>query len=799
MTGAIADLLVAPTKAGVPTLLNDRIVSLCAAAIASRGVFTIALSGGSLPSFLSTLQASFLTARIDPQFDKWHVLLADERCVESTDPDSNLGALETHLFSNVAVPQSQIYGIDESLLDESTSAVAEHYELVVKQVLQMSGGMLDVAVLGFGPDGHTCSLFPGHELLQEQMKWVAPISDSPKPPLDRITLTYPVLNQYTRHVIFCGAGASKAPILKANFGNIVNYAGRYTATLNSPAPYPCGNVIPQDSLTWIVDADALQGVSVTSQPPIAELLVASTKAQVPQQLNDAIVPMCANAIATRGVFTIALSGGSLPTFLASLPASFKDAGCDPQFDKWHVILADERCVVSTDPDSNLGSLQEKLFGAIGIPASQIYGINEAKLESTLAVAQDYELVVREVLNRSDGILDVAVLGFGPDGHTCSLFPGHELLQEHGVWVAPISDSPKPPLDRITLTLPVLNRQTRNIIFCGAGISKAPILQGIFRDVTQVGSTMTAQMVEPVPYPCGMIVPTATRSSRLLWVVDAEALTGVDIANKQVTAQVLVAPTKADVPSLLNAQIVEACHEAITNRGVFTLALSGGSLPSFLSTCHESFDAMGVDPCYDKWHVLLADERCVAESDPDSNLGALQMHLFSKVPVPKSQIYGIDETKLDESTEAVANAYDIVLRKVLHQSGGLLDVAVLGFGPDGHTCSLFPGHALLQEDSKWVAPITDSPKPPSNRITVTYPVWNNYTRTVIFCGAGDSKQPILQAIFEPVTKVGDSTFEMTMKDPAPYPCGKVVPTALGTSSKLMWVVDQAAMPEFTFAS
>jgi 6-phosphogluconolactonase len=538
---------------------------------------------------------------------------------------------------------------------------------------------------------------------------------------------------------------------------------------------------------------------------VADLLVAPTKADLPTLLNDRIVSLCAAAITSRGVFTIALSGGSLPSFLASLQASFDAVGCDAQFDKWHVILADERCVPSTHADSNLGSLQEKLFSSIDIPTSQIHGINEAKLSgaSTLAVAQDYETIVRDVMNRSGGLLDLAVLGFGPDGHTCSLFPGHALLQEQSVWVAPITDSPKPPLERITLTLPVLNRKTRNVIFCGAGASKAPILKQVLSSITQVGSStsssMTAHMAEPAPYPCGMVIPTATRSSRLIWVVDAEALTGVPITKKQVTAKVLVAPSKSEVPSLLNAQLVEACQEAISNRGAFTIALSGGSLPSFLSTCNESFDAMGVDPCFDKWHVILADERCVVASDPNSNLGALQDQLFSKLLVPKSQIYGINEAKLHESTDAVAKDYEPIVRKVLYKSGGLLDLAVLGFGPDGHTCSLFPQHVLLQEYSKWVAPITDSPKPPSNRITLTYPVLNEFTRTVIFCGAGDSKAPILKAIFEPVAKLGGACYEMNMVDPAPYPCGKVVPTALGTSSKLIWVVDQAAMPEYRFGS
>jgi 6-phosphogluconolactonase len=110
--------------------------------------------------------------------------------------------------------------------------------------------------------------------LQEQTLWVAPIEDSPKPPPKRITLTYPVLNQQTRHVIFCGAGGSKAPILQAIFSRVAAQAGdvypvaagvRYTASLTAPAPYPCSMVYPDSSgtdntLTYVVDADAMKDV-----------------------------------------------------------------------------------------------------------------------------------------------------------------------------------------------------------------------------------------------------------------------------------------------------------------------------------------------------------------------------------------------------------------------------------------------------------------------------------------------------------------------------------------------------------
>ena len=258
-------LQVAPTKAEMASaLLIPKLVELAQNAIQQRGCFTIALSGGSLPSLLSGLKES---KEID--WSKWHLLLADERCVPLTSADSNLGALKQAVLDQVPIPPTQIYGINESLIQISPNAVAEEYESLVKQVLRKSGNssvekemvMLDVAVLGFGPDGHTCSLFPNHNLLQEQTKWVAGISDSPKPPPERITLTYPVLNQRTRHVLVVGAGASKQPIVAQTClcQTKQQHKGfdEYACHLASPAPFPVGQVYPKESLIWMIDQEAL--------------------------------------------------------------------------------------------------------------------------------------------------------------------------------------------------------------------------------------------------------------------------------------------------------------------------------------------------------------------------------------------------------------------------------------------------------------------------------------------------------------------------------------------------------------
>lgn len=143
-------LLIAPEKDEIPKLLNNTIASICSKALKERDVFTIALSGGSLSGFLASIVDDF--QGIDPQFEKWHVLLADERCVPTSDKDSNLGSLN-HFLDKTSIPKDQIHGIDESLLESGTTDdIAAAYENVVDDVLAKSGGALDLAVAGFGPD-----------------------------------------------------------------------------------------------------------------------------------------------------------------------------------------------------------------------------------------------------------------------------------------------------------------------------------------------------------------------------------------------------------------------------------------------------------------------------------------------------------------------------------------------------------------------------------------------------------------------------------------------------------------------
>mmetsp|Transcript_9910 Transcript_9910/g.29386 ORF Transcript_9910/g.29386 Transcript_9910/m.29386 type:complete len:284 (+) Transcript_9910:342-1193(+) len=278
-------------------------------------------------------------------------------------------------------------------------------------------------------------------------------------------------------------------------------------------------------------------------PPQPKLLVASSKAELPSVLCNEIVARASAAIDERNSFSIALSGGSLPKFLAKLPESFEEQKIDPRWDSWHVFLADERCVPSDHEDSNLKAIKGHFLDApgVGVPAAQIYGIDDALVAklgdetgddadaTTEVIAVGYEGAMRAVLP-SESSLDLAVLGFGPDGHTCSLFPDHPLLGlESDRWVASIVDSPKPPPRRITLTMRFLNELTRDIIVCGAGASKQPIIDKVFvlgeEDYSKAEDgtcrTVLPTLASPPPYPCSMVTPSAS----LTWVVDHDAMVG----------------------------------------------------------------------------------------------------------------------------------------------------------------------------------------------------------------------------------------------------------------------------------
>jgi 6-phosphogluconolactonase len=119
-----------------------------------------------------------------------------------------------------------------------------------------------------------------------------------------------------------------------------------------------------------------------------------------------------------------------------------------------IFFADERCVDLNHSDSNYLSCQNSFFSKIPIPRENIITIQSPNQPDEAASL--YETQFRALVPSES--LDMVLLGVGPDGHTASLFPDHSLLNYSGSrLVVPIFDSPKPPMERITLTLPTINR------------------------------------------------------------------------------------------------------------------------------------------------------------------------------------------------------------------------------------------------------------------------------------------------------------------------------------------------------
>lgn len=202
------------------------------------------------------------------------------------------------------------------------------------------------------------------------------------------------------------------------------------------------------------------------------------------------------------------------------------------------------------------------------------------------------------------------------------------------------------------------------------------------------------------------------------------------------------PSGDDLSKALADFVIKAQNEAIDRRNKFTLATSGGSLPKILAKflVNRTDDAVR----WDKWQIFFADERLVPLDHEDSNYALCEKEFFSKTPLKPAQIHKIDEKLLDDAEE-LSDEYEKQLAEAFAGKESVrhpvFDLILLGMGPDGHTCSLFPGHELLKERSRWVAPIEDSPKPPPRRITLTLPVLNKAHR-IAFCLTGEGKQEML---------------------------------------------------------
>jgi 6-phosphogluconolactonase len=204
--------------------------------------FCLLLSGGSTPKKLYKLLAeSSFIKRID--WTRLHIFFGDERIVPFSDERNNGKMAHDALISKVPIPKTQVHYIDTSV---SPQLAAEDYSTLLRQYFNDSSHTFDLALLGMGDDGHTLSIFPGSESLNEAENGVVVVNVSSQAIACRISLLPHVVNRSTC-IAFLVTGPTKAPILKKILHN--------KAAAHS---YPAQLIHPSNGrLHWFVDQAAV--------------------------------------------------------------------------------------------------------------------------------------------------------------------------------------------------------------------------------------------------------------------------------------------------------------------------------------------------------------------------------------------------------------------------------------------------------------------------------------------------------------------------------------------------------------
>lgn len=181
-----------------------------------------------------------------------------------------------------------------------------------------------------------------------------------------------------------------------------------------------------------------------------------TAEQVAQEASRHILDAAKEAIKQRGQFKLVLAGGTTPEKIYRLLA---EAGAD--WLNWYIYFGDERCLPKDHPDRNSLMASRSFLEQVTIPETQVFVI-PAELGPEKA-AECYSNILTDALP-----FDMVLLGMGEDGHTASLFPGHQHNEEelaHAVY-----NSPKPPPERVSISAKALSN-TRQLLFLITGKSK----------------------------------------------------------------------------------------------------------------------------------------------------------------------------------------------------------------------------------------------------------------------------------------------------------------------------------------
>lgn len=225
-----------------------------------------------------------------------------------------------------------------------------------------------------------------------------------------------------------------------------------------------------------------------------------------------IVELAALAIQRSNRFNLMLAGGSTPAAAYSLLASTRYSD-QVDWERVFLFWGDERAVPPDHTDSNFGMVRDTLLRFIPIPPQNVFRIQgEIPPAESAALYQSelQRLFSKEENTGGFGSFDLVLLGMGTDGHTASLFPNSPVLGEKVNWVSPVRhSSPPPPLvDRVTVTLPLLN-SAGQVTFLVAGRDKSKCLKQVLSNQGLQNEALPASMVAPV-------------KGKLTWLLDRAA-------------------------------------------------------------------------------------------------------------------------------------------------------------------------------------------------------------------------------------------------------------------------------------
>ena len=237
-------------------------------------------------------------------------------------------------------------------------------------------------------------------------------------------------------------------------------------------------------------------------------------------------------------------------------------------------------------------------------------------------------------------------------------------------------------------------------------------------------------------------------------------------------------------------VLRAAFEAVQDRGLFHLALSGGATPEPL------YRRLMIDPRFrslpwEQTGLWLVDERQVPPNDPRSNFGLIRDMIVAHAPVRQRNVHPINVAAADPAGE-----YEAALRRVLGAdaqprdespdpaSTGIprLDLVLLGMGGDGHTASLFPHSPALEESQRWVVVNHGPHVTPPPRLTMTYPLLNAARRVAVLV-TGAAKHATLRRVEQQLTAAGP--------DPRLLPITGIAPR---DGEMSWWLDDQASQGE-----